>query len=75
MAGKRLWVPKGVARAIIIPTTKEAPLSQTEYDQALEADYDAHRAEYVEVMLHGVPVKVKVIQLDDSELKNSSKGS
>lgn len=60
MAGKRLWVPKGVERVDIVPKTRTAPLSQTEYAQALEADYDAHRAEYTTVMLHGVPVKVKV---------------
>lgn len=60
MAGKNVRLPKGLARAAVILKTRKAPLSQAEYDKALEADYEAHRAEYTEVMIHGIPVKVKV---------------
>lgn len=66
MAGKNIRVPRGVARVDIVSKTKKAPMSQSEYDRAIEDDYEAHRAQYIEVMLHGVPVKVKVLPVDES---------
>ena len=60
MAGKRVWLPNGLERAEIVPKYKDNPIRQEDYDKALEADFDAHRAEYREVIMYGVAVKVKV---------------
>lgn len=61
---KRVRLPKGLVRARIIP---EKNLSQESYDKALESDFDANRAEYREVLMYGVPVKVKVEKDDGQE--------
>ncbi len=56
---KRVKLPDGLVRAkIIVPG--ETKLQSSDYDAALEADFDAHRDEYREVIMYGVPVKVKV---------------
>ena len=60
MAGKRVWLPDGLERAEIVPKSKAKPIREEDYDKALEADFDAHRAEYREVIMYGVAVKVKV---------------
>lgn len=57
---KRVWLPEGLARAEIVPKSKAKPIREEDYDKALEADFDAHRAEYREVIMYGVAVKVKV---------------
>lgn len=57
---KRVWLPEGLARAEIVPKDKDHPVREEAYDKALEEDFDAHRAEYREVIMYGVPVKVKV---------------
>lgn len=64
---KRIWLPDGLERAEIVPKSRQKPVREEDYDKALEADFDAHRAEYREVLMHGVIVKVKV--------KKVSKGS
>ena len=63
---KRIWLPEGVERAEIVPKSKDHPIREEQYDKALEQDFDSHRAEYREVLMYGVAVKVKV---------KSSKGS
>ena len=57
-------LPKGLKRAEIVPKTKDHYVREFDYDNALEADFDAHRAEYTEIIMHGVPVKVKVQKSD-----------
>ena len=57
---KRIWLPEGVERAEIVPKSKAHPIREEQYDKALEQDFDAHRAEYREVLMYGVAVKVKV---------------
>ena len=57
---KRVQLPDGLERAITVHGTRQHPLRADEYDKALETDFDAHRAEYREVIMYGVPVKVKV---------------
>lgn len=56
----RLWLPKGYKRAEIISKTRDDPIREHEYDTILEEDFNANRAQYREVIIHGVPVKVKV---------------
>ena len=57
---KRVQLPKGLKRAEIVPKTKDHYLREFDYDHAIDADFDAHRAEYTEIVMYGVPVKVKV---------------
>ena len=57
---KRVQLPKGLKRAEIVPKTKDHYLREFDYDHAKDADFDAHRAEYTEIIMYGVPVKVKV---------------
>ena len=57
---KRVQLPKGLRRAEIVPKTKDHYLREFDYDHAIDADFDAHRAEYTEIIMYGVPVKVKV---------------
>ena len=57
---KRVQLPKGLKRAEIVPKTKDHYLREFDYDHAIDADFDAHRAEYTEIIMYGVPVKVKV---------------
>ena len=57
-------LPKGLKRAEIVPKTKDHYVREFDYDNALEADFDAHRAEYTEIIMYGVPVKVKVQKSD-----------
>jgi hypothetical protein len=64
---KRVQLPEGLERAEIVHKTKDHPIREEAYDKVLEADFDAHRAEYREVIMYGVAVKVKV--------KKVSKGS
>ena len=60
---KRIWLPEGLARAEIVPKSKEHPIREEDYDKVLASDFDAHRAEYREVLMYGVAVKVKVKKL------------
>lgn len=64
---KRVWLPEGLERAEVVPKSKDKPIREEVYDKILEEDFDAHRAEYREVIMYGVAVKVKV--------KKVSKGS
>lgn len=57
---KRVWLPEGLERAEIVPKSKDKPIREEAYDKILEEDFDAHRAEYREVIMYGVAVKVKV---------------
>ena len=57
-------LPKGLKRAEIVPKTKDHYVREFDYDNALEADFDTHRAEYTEIIMYGVPVKVKVQKSD-----------
>lgn len=57
---KRIWLPDGLKRAEIVPKSKDHPIREEAYDKALVEDFDAHRAEYREVIMYGVAVKVKV---------------
>lgn len=57
---KRVFLPEGLERAEIVHKDLNHPIRTEEYDQILESDFDAHRAEYREVIMYGVPVKVKV---------------
>ena len=61
---KRVQLPKGLKRAEIVPKTKDHYLREFDYDHAIDADFDAHRAEYTEIIMYGVPVKVKVQKSD-----------
>jgi len=47
-------------RAEIVPKSKDHYVREFDYDHAIDADFDAHRAEYTEIIMYGVPVKVKV---------------
>lgn len=60
MAGKRIYLPKGVKRQPVLARSNEDRLAEFDYDKALQADFEENRAQYTEVMLYGVPVKVKV---------------
>ena len=53
-------LPKGLKRAEIVPKSKDHYVREFDYDHAIDADFDAHRAEYTEIIMYGVPVKVKV---------------
>ena len=64
---KRLQLPNGLKRAEIVPKDRESYNREFDYDNALEADFDAHRAEYTEIIMYGVPVKVKVEKDEGSE--------
>ena len=57
-------LPKGLKRAEIVPKTKDHYVREFDYDNALEADFEEHRAEYTEIIMYGVPVKVKVQKSD-----------
>ena len=57
---KRVQLPKGLKRAEIVPKSKDHYVREFDYDHAIDADFDAHRAEYTEIIMYGVPVKVKV---------------
>ncbi len=57
---KRVWLPEGLERAEIIPKDPKHPIRTEDYDKLLESDFDAHRAEYREVLMYDVPVKIKV---------------
>jgi hypothetical protein len=57
---KRIRLPKGLERAEIVHKSRDRPIREEEYDKVLETDFDAHRAEYREVLMYGVAVKVKV---------------
>ena len=61
---KRLQLPKGLKRAEIVPKDRESYNREFDYDNALEADFDAHRAAYTEIIMYGVLVKVKVQKSD-----------
>ena len=58
--GKRVFLPKGLKRAAVIGKEKRDHLMEFEYDNALHQDFEENRAEYTEIIMHGVPVKVKV---------------
>ena len=58
--GKRVFLPKGLKRAAVIGKEKRDHLMEFEYDKALHQDFEENRAEYTEIIIHGVPVKVKV---------------
>lgn len=57
---KTVRLPKGLKRAESVPKSSEHYKREFDYDKALEADFEANRAAYIEVVMHGVPVKVKV---------------
>jgi len=61
---KRVQLPKGLKRAEIVPKSKDHYVREFDYDHAIDADFDAHRAEYTEIIMYGVPVKVKVQKSD-----------
>lgn len=63
---KRVKLPKGLVRAKILD---HQGLRQEDYDKELDTDYDAHRAEYREVIMYGVPVKVKVEKDEGQDFK------
>ena len=56
---KRIRLPKGLVRAKIVSVPGKH-IESADYDKILEKDFEAHRAEYREVIMYGVPVKVKV---------------
>lgn len=60
-------LPKGLKRAEIVPKSKDHYVREFDYDHAIDADFDAHRAEYTEIIMYGVPVKVKVEKDEVSE--------
>lgn len=66
MAGKNVRLPKGLVRGTAVKTSVTEQMRQDEYDKALEADFEAHRAEYITIEIMGVPVKVKVEPKDES---------
>ena len=66
---KTVKLPKGLKRAEIVPKSKDHYVREFDYDHAIDADFDAHRAEYTEIIMYGVPVKVKVEKDDGSESK------
>ena len=66
---KQVRLPKGLKRAEIIPKTKDHYVREFDYDHAIDADFDAHRAEYTEIIMYGVPVKVKVEKDERPEFK------
>lgn len=57
---KRVRLPKGLKRAVVIEKSKDHPIRENDYDKVLESDFDAHRATYRTVWMYGVPVLVKV---------------
>ncbi len=57
---KTVRLPPGMKRAPIKEKHREKYIREFDYDKAIEEDFEAHRAEYIEVIMHGVPVKVKV---------------
>ena len=61
---KRVQLPKGLKRAEIVPKSKDHYVREFDYDHAIDADFDAHRAEYTEIIMYGVPVKVKAQKSD-----------
>ncbi len=56
----RVRLPKGLKRATIISSDREKYHREFDYDKAIDNDFDEHRAEYREILMYGVPVKVKV---------------
>lgn len=66
---KRVKLPKGLVRARIVENEPGTKKQSAEYDKLLEADYDAHRAEYREVIMYGVPVLVKVESDEGQEFR------
>jgi len=54
----RIKLPKDLERATVDSIPVHA--KEFEYDKCLAQDFEQNRAEYYEVELHGVPVKVKV---------------
>ena len=64
---KTVKLPKGLKRAEIVPKSKDHYVREFDYDHAIDADFDAHRAEYTEIIMYGVPVKVKVEKDEGSE--------
>lgn len=67
--GKRVFLPKGLKRAAVIGKEKRDHLMEFEYDKALHQDFEENRAEYTEIIMHGVPVKVKVEKDERPEFK------
>ena len=63
----KVRLPKGLKRAEIVPKSKDHYVREFDYDHAIDADFDAHRAEYTEINMYGVPVKVKVEKDEGSE--------
>lgn len=55
---KYVKLPKDVERATVDSIPNH--VREFEYDKMLEEDFQKHRAEYTEVELYGVIVKVKV---------------
>lgn len=55
----KIRLPKHLERAKI-EIESDGYVVSHEYDKKLEEDFERNRAEYHEVMLHGVPVLVKV---------------
>ena len=57
---KRVQLPKDLKRVEAVPRERVKYHREFDYDHAIDADFDAHRAEYTEIIMYGVPVKVKV---------------
>ena len=61
---KTVKLPKGLKRAEIVPKSKDHYVREFDYDQAIDADFDQNRAGYIEVVIQGLPVLVKVQKSD-----------
>ena len=64
---KRVQLPKDLKRVEAVPRERVKYHREFDYDAALAQDFEENRASYVEVIMYGVPVKVKVEKDEGSE--------
>ena len=62
MAKKRIRLPPGLERDIIVPRTKESKILRHEFEQILDEDFSTNRQSYQQIELDGLLVFVKVKQ-------------
>ena len=60
MTKKRLRLPEGLERDIIVPRAKDTKLLRHEFEQILEEDFSTNHQSYQQVELDGLLVFVKV---------------
>lgn len=62
MTKKRLCLPEGLERDVIVPRANGSKILRHEFEQILEEDFSTNRQSYQQVELDGLLVFVKVKQ-------------